>query len=249
MLPRFRLALAVLALASLTFAGAALAPQVARATQGDAPPPGRILSVQGRATVEAAPDAARLRLGVSVTRPTAGEAYQQATATVQQVVAALRRAGVADRDLQTADLTLVPEYRWDKEAEQQKLVGYRAQATLTVTTRDLARAGALADAAVGAGANLVHGIEFFVWDAGALKQQALERAADDARAKADRLAARFGTAVTGVARIQVLDGDANPPPPVVRAMPASVPVAQAEAEVLPGTLRWQVTVSVDFTLR
>lgn len=235
--------------AGLVLLGAAaftLAPGAPRAAEAPAEPAPRLLSAVGRATVEARPDAARVSFGVSHLAPAAATAYGQVAETSQRIIAALREQGVAEAEIQTTGLSLQPEYQYDKEGVQH-LRGYRATNNLTVTTRNLAAVGSLVDTAVAAGANSVGGIAFFAWDSAALVQEALDRAVDDARSKAERVAGRLGAAIAGVQRISVMDEVGGGPPPVPFER-AAAPML-APMPVLGGTIRFQVSVSADFILR
>src|SRR6195952_4415566 len=132
-----RFALPLLMAASLIPA-AAFAQQIS----GPAPTmaPGSTLltvSAEGRAT--RAPDLAVFSAGVASTGKTAGEALSANAADMTRVIAALKRAGVADRDIQTSNLSLNPVY-----AEQRRLpdgrtddtppliTGYQVSNTVTV---------------------------------------------------------------------------------------------------------------------
>jgi uncharacterized protein YggE len=115
------------------------------------------LSAFGEARVD--PDIATISLGVETLGPTAGEAMQANAAQMAKVVAALKRAGIADRDLQTSNLSLSPQYVYEQN-QPPKLSGYQASNQLSVTVRDLAKLGAAVDATVAAGATNVSQISF-----------------------------------------------------------------------------------------
>jgi uncharacterized protein YggE len=79
------------------------------------------------------------------------------------VMASLRKAGIAEKDIQTSNLNLNPQYRY-VENQPPELVGYQASNQVTVTVHDLKKLGAAVDATVGAGANHVQGISFGLED-------------------------------------------------------------------------------------
>src|SRR5690606_30642834 len=106
------------------------------------------LSAYGETKV--APDMATITLGVTTEAPTAAAAMQANAAQMSRVIAALKKAGLADRDIQTSQLNLSPQYRYEQN-EAPKLVGYQASNQVTLTVRDLGRLGQVVDATVAAG--------------------------------------------------------------------------------------------------
>ena len=107
------------------------------------------LSAHGEARTE--PDMATITLGVESTEPTAARAMAANAARMTQVVAAIRHAGVAARDLQTTSLNLGPQYVYAQD-QPPRLTGYKASNQLIVTVNDLSHLGEIADATVAAGA-------------------------------------------------------------------------------------------------
>ncbi|TXI86857.1 MAG: DUF541 domain-containing protein, partial [Cupriavidus sp.] len=127
------------------------------------------LSAYGETRV--APDMATINLGVQTDAPTAAEALKANGTRMNQVMAALKKAGIAERDIQTSNLNLNAQYAYEQN-QPPKLTGYQASNQVTVTVRDLSKLGAAVDATVNAGANTVNGISF-----GLVNPQAAEDAA------------------------------------------------------------------------
>ena len=111
------------------------------------------ITVVGTGTVETVPDEATFSFGVVTKGRTASEALSANAAEAQRVIAALVRAGVERKDLHTDVVSLSPRVSDNGET----ILGYSAENSVSATIRDLARAGAVVDAAVGAGANQVSG--------------------------------------------------------------------------------------------
>lgn len=235
---------------------AALVPAAASAQQvpGPAPAmaPGNTLltvSAEGRAT--RAPDLAVFSAGVASTGKTAGEALAANAADMNRVIAALKRAGVADRDIQTSNLNLNPVY-----AEQRRLpdgrtdnappriTGYQASNTVTVRQRNLAEFGKVIDTLVSAGANQVNGPSFQVDNSDAATDEARIDAVRKARARAELYARAAGLKLVRVLTISESGGIA-PPMPMYRMAMAE---AAAPTPVAPGEVALNVTVSVQFEL-
>lgn len=170
---------------SLPIAAAALAllaaGQPARAA--DAPAP-TLLTLTAQGSVKSAPDEATLSVGVRTDAPDAAGALADNARRMTEVFAALRRAGVAEKDVQTSGVSLQPSYEYP-QGQPQKLVGYTAINTVAVQVLDLARLGDVIDSAVASGSNQLGGVSFGLRDPTA--------AEDAARAEAVRtLAARAG---------------------------------------------------------
>jgi uncharacterized protein YggE len=131
------------------------------------------MSAQGEVRIK--PDIVTLSLGVTSEAATAQAANAEASQKINAVVQALKSAGVAARDIQTQYVQLTPRYSDHSNAPRQ-IVAQEASSTLTVTVRDLARAGALLDLSVGAGANLVQGVRFGLADPTVPQRQARDQA-------------------------------------------------------------------------
>ena len=118
------------------------------------PASGAVLDVvaEGRAT--RTPDLATIRAGVVTQAATASEALKENSGRVARVLSELRRAGVAARDLQTAQVSLQPQYRYG-ENQPPILTGYQAVNSVAIRFRDVARAGPILDALVAAGARVL----------------------------------------------------------------------------------------------
>lgn len=206
-------------------------------TTPDTPIQPRTVAVGGTGRVTTAPDVVELRLGVAVTRPTAGAAQAEAAAAMTAVLGALREAGIDDRDLRTEGLSLQPvmDYRNDGPPE---LRGYELRNGVVARLRDLGRLPAAIDGAIAAGATTLDGVRYDVEDRAAAEAAARDAAVADALAKAAALAAAAGAALGPV--LSVVEGhDAPPMPfPVARgaklmAMDAApTPVEAGESEIV-----------------
>jgi len=101
---------------------------------------GTRLDISATGEVTRVPDIAIISTGVVTRSATAGGAIQQAAARMARVRSALKSAGVDDRDIQTSNLSLNPDYRYDNN-QPPKLIGYQASNTVTVRFRDIASSG------------------------------------------------------------------------------------------------------------
>jgi uncharacterized protein YggE len=237
--------------------GAASAP--AFAEQGPAPvveAGHTLLTVNADGKSTRTPDLAVFTAGVASDAPTASSALAANSRNMAAVVAALKQAGIADRDIQTSNLNLDPVYAPPKrlpdgsyEPGPQKIAGYRVNNTVTVRQRKLDEYGKVIDTLVSAGANQVNGPSFTMDSPDA----ALDEARADAVAKAKARAALYARAAgLHVVRIVSISegGGASPVQPVMYrrvAMAATAPAA-APPPVEAGELELGASVTVQFEL-
>jgi hypothetical protein len=144
----------------------------------------RQVTVIGLGEVRASPDTAHIQLGVGTERRTAQEALKENNVQANEVVTKLVELGIEEKDIQTSNFSIYPTY----DDNGRIITGYRVSNIVAVTIRNLDEAGELLDQVVQVGANRVHGIRFSVDDPSDLLAQALDRAMDNARAKARQLA-------------------------------------------------------------
>lgn len=223
---------------ALVFAVADRGPRVAaQSAQAGTGTPSTI-TVLGEGRVDATPDVGWLTVGVQTMAPTAQEAHQQNAEQMNQVVTSLRGLEVGERDLRTSGLSLSPVFTRPGE-----ITGYRAQNNLTITVRDLSRAGELFDAAVAAGANTGGSVSFGLADPSAVRHQALAAAIADARAQAEAVARAASLHVRGIRTITE-EGVSLPPP---RPLPAiALPAAERATPIQPGEQQVTARVRVVF---
>jgi len=204
---------------ALLAASCASTPQVTVQNTGSGTDAGGIL-VTGTGEVAGTPDTLTLTMGVSVVRPNVGEAVGDAARLADALIGKLKDAGVAEKDIQTANYSIVPEY--DYRNETQTLRGYRVNNTVIVKLRDLDRAGEIIDTASAAAGNevVVQGVAFAIDDDSALVVAARKKAFEEAKAKADQLA-RLGGVTLG-APVSITE--------TANAMP--VPFARTEAAAM-----------------
>jgi uncharacterized protein YggE len=115
------------------------------------------------------------------------------------MLAALRKAGIADRDLQTSVVSVSPAYDYSADTNPPKITGYTVTNLVAATLRDVAKLGEAIDGALEAGATSIDRLAFGVSSQPEVEQQARAKAVADARAKADVLAEAAGVSISGVA--------------------------------------------------
>lgn len=216
-----------------------------KAAPGDTEPD-HTISVAGQGKVTVTPDMARVQLGVQVQKPTGKAARDAAAAAMSAVVAAIRKQGVGDKDIQTTQVSLSAVYDYPTGSAP-VLRGYQLSNQVLATVRDLSKISDVIDSAVRAGATSVDSIGFDVSDRTAAEAQARQAAAADARAKADVYAKALGLSITGVASVAE---QASTPIWYGREYAAGAPVGDAAAPtpVLPGSTDITITVQVAFLI-
>ncbi len=223
-------------------AAALVAAVVAVALPADAAEPDtrRGLTVAGTNVARVVPDTAEWSFGVQARAASARGAVRAATSRMEAVAAAVRRAGVARRDIRTEHVSLYP-----RVAEGSGRVdGYEASSTVSAVVRTLSRAGAAVEAAVGAGAVEVYGPSLTRSDADEQYRLALDGAYEDAKAKAERLAAKVGVSLG--APTAIVEGSTGSVEPYAGDAAAA---AGGEAfSVEPGRTGITATVTVTFAI-
>ena len=211
-----------------------------------ASPPEHTLSVSGSGRVSISPDTADLRLGVTATAKTVGDARADAAAAMTAVLASLRSLGIADRDMQTTILSLQPVYDYTSNTNPPRLTGYTLTNTISVTIRDLAQVGDAIDGALAAGATSLDSVAFRVADPAAAEKQAREAAMADATAKASTLAGAAGVSIIGVQSIS--ETSAPTPWPIYYGEAAGAAVKDVQTPVMAGTSEVSISVSVVYVI-
>jgi uncharacterized protein YggE len=162
------------------------------------------ITVIGTGAVAVEPDEAVVHVSVTVTGETVAEARDEAASLMADVLDAIRATGIADRDLQTANLSVQPVYEYDDGVgtrDGTRVVGYRVDNGVRVTVRDLDALAAVVDDAMDAGATGLDGVTFRVSDPSAAEAEARRLAVDDARARAEALAEAAGVTLGRVLAI------------------------------------------------
>ena len=199
------------------------------------------LNLNAVGEVRIAPDMATVNFGVVTEAATAQEAMAQNATRMNQVAAALRRAGVAERDIQTSGLNLQAQYDY-QENQPPRLRGYQASNRVTVRVMDLSKTGATVDAVVAAGVNQIDGVSFGLKDPSAAENEARIKAVQALQAKAQLYAQALGVQLGGIRSLNEGGGYTAPPPmPVMYAMRAG---AQADTTSISGgelSVRIEVT--------
>ena len=200
-----------------------------------------LITVTGEGQIETAPDMATISLGVTTTAKTAKNAMAENARQLEIVLGNLKAAGIDSRDLQTAGLSLGPN--WTNSNSGAKIDGYTASNQLSVRVRNLDQLGAILDAVVKDGANTLNGVQFGLIDPSPQLDEARKRAVADARHRAELLAKAAGSALGPM--VSITEGGGNSPAPQFksfgRAAMESMPVEAGELALSASvTVIWQL---------
>lgn len=232
------LALAVLALAAL-FAGCSVNPAAAQTQPitvnlNDDETQINSVSVSATGTIKVMPDIAYVTAGVVTQNKKSKTAQSDNGEAMNAVFTALKAAGLTEDDIDTVGYSVYPMYDYS-EGGNGKITAYQVTNTIRISVRELARVGEIIDIAAEAGANTDFSIQFTLEDEDAFYNDALTKAMEEAKAKADTLAAAGKFSIGGV--LQVSEGGYSYAPMYEYAMAddlkanGATPVSAGELEV------------------
>jgi uncharacterized protein len=196
------------------------------------------ITVVGTGSASAVPDVADWSFGVQSDAGSAADALAAASASSRKIVAALRAAGIERRDIRTEQVAVYPRMTSDGRSVE----GYTATASVSAVVRDIGRAGDVVDAAVRAGANQVYGPTLRLSDDRAQYRAAVDAAFEDARARAEAIAANAGLALG--APVAIVEGGRYGGPVPLDARAA----AESDVAIEPGTQDITATLTVTFAI-
>lgn len=220
-------------------AGGKLTAEAAPVPGVEAAGPG--ITVVGSGSADAVPDVSDWSFGVESQAESAAAALTGNAESMKRLIDVLKEAGVDKDDLRTEQVALYPRTSDDGRS----IVGYTASSTVHATVRPLSRSGAIVDAAVAAGANQVYGPSLCFSAAEAQYRAAVDAAYDDARARAEAIAAKAG--VTLGAPVAIVEGGGGLPEPVYDRT-AGAEAAASGIPIEPGEQKVGATLTVTFAI-
>jgi uncharacterized protein len=214
---------AVLAAYILAFPAVADAQTMAHAALS-----GTRLEISVRGEVKRVPDVAVISTGVITQSADAATVMRDNAARMARVLAALKRAGVADKDVTTSAVNLSPQYRYNNN-QPPVITGYQANNQVTVRFRDITRSGAILDALVKEGSNEINGPSLTIDKPEAALDEARVAAITAGRARAEVYANAAGMKIKRIISISENDGMSVVPRPMMTMMAKS---AEADTVIM-----------------
>lgn len=206
------------------------------------------VSVSGTGRSIVTPDRFTFNVGVQTVAATVDDAVTENNRRTASVIAALKKAGAQDKDIQTSQFSIYPQQDY-QQGKLPRIVGYQVSNNISVRSTKVADAGRLLGIAVAAGVNNSSGINFEVSDPARGREQGLRAAFDDARAKAALLAQAAGRTLGRALLISEGVQHEPPPRPMMRTMAMEAQVASADIPVESGSQEVVFNVTATFELR
>ncbi len=235
---------------ALLIGAATLAPVVATAQDVVAVRPlsGTRLDISATGRVSRVPDLAIISAGVVTKSATASGAIADNAARMERVRAALKRAGIADRDIQTSSINLNPDYRYENN-QPPVLTGYQASNNVSIKFRDIRNTGKILDALVAEGANQINGPSLTIDKPETAYDEARIKAIAAGRARAELYARSLGMRVVRLIAVSEGGGYNRPPMPYAADAIAVTGQRVAKTEVDPGSQDLEITLAMSFELQ
>lgn len=203
-----------------------------------------VLVVSGEGKVSLTPDIAFINAGVETMMEDAAKAQQENARVMARIIAALKAAGIQEKDIQTTNYSVSVEYDWN--VQPRKLIGYRVTNNVRVSMRQIDRVGGILTSLAEAGANHFYGITFGVENQAKAYEEALQKAIASAKSEAGVMAKAAGVTLGRPVAIQ--EGYAPITFPI-----ADMGMARAEAAVatpiMEGQLEVHATVTIVYSIR
>lgn len=206
---------------------------------------GTRLEISVRGEVKRVPDVAVISTGVVTQSADAATVMRDNAARMARVLAALKRAGVADKDVTTSAVNLSPQYRYNNN-QPPVITGYQANNQVTVRFRDITRSGAILDALVKEGSNEINGPSLTIDKPEEALDEARIAAITAGRARAEVYANAAGMKIKRIISISENDGMSVVPRPMMTMMAKS---AEADTAIMPGEQSLGMTVTMVFELQ
>lgn len=204
------IAIAALAAVSVYGLGATASAEANLEATANAPAPG-VLTVTGTATTTLEAERMIVRFGVESLYFGPLDALRDNSQRMNSVIAALESIGVDSDEISTANFEIRPQYKYDRNIDENVFQGYRVENTVVVNTDRIDEAGLIIEAAVGAGADVVESVSFAASEeTKAAARQTLQVAATtNAIQKAETVLNELGQRITGVEYVSINEGGYN----------------------------------------
>jgi len=204
-----------------------------------------LLSVSAQAEAKRVPDVATISAGVVTQAADANAAMRANAVQMDKVMAAIKAAGIAERDIQTSGINLNPQYKY-VENQEPTITGYQANNTVNLKVRDIGKLGKVLDALVASGANQVNGPSFEIDQPEEAYDEARRGALEKAQARAAMYAKTLGVRVRRI--VSISEGAGFQPPRPMPMMAMARGKAEMDTAVSPGETTLSANLDVVFEL-
>jgi uncharacterized protein len=209
----------------------------------------RTVSVSGQGEIQAEPDRAFVTLGIEARKPKLEEARATVTKAVDSVLKLAAELKIDSKLVRTTRLTVQPEYNWEGNVRERKLIGYYVARQVEIDLRDLEKLGQLLERAVDLGVNQIGDPRLDSSKRRDLEREALAKAVADARLNAEALAKAAGATVGAPRTISASSGFVPPPAPMrAKVMMAAAESSDASQTYQSGQMTFNGTVEIQYDL-
>ncbi len=205
------------------------------------------VTATGEGKALAAPDQAEMSFGVTTQGTDSKKVLDDASKQAEKIIAALKKAGVDDKDLQTSGVNLYPQQDY-REGQAPRITGYQASVQVRATIKKIDSTGDVITAAAGAGATDINGPTFTLSEQATSRAEAIDKAVADARARAEIMAKAAGKSIGDVVSISE-SGVSVPPIYYYGDARGAAKDALASVPIEAGTLDVTANVTVVFELK
>ena len=206
----------------------------------------RTISVNGTGIVYITPDIAYINIGVHTEDPEVGLAVNNNSLKSQAVIKAIKDLGVADKDIQTTNFSVINSIQYDPVTGVQSGTTYTVDNTVVVTIRDLAKLSDLLDSVIQAGANNINSVLFDIAEKSAAVQQARLLALENAQDLASELTKGLGVTLGAVQSLSYYE---NSPSPYFGKGGDSIGSGTSTTPINPGQMQLTVNVSISYEIK
>jgi uncharacterized protein len=216
------------------------------------------LSLTGTATTMVKPDKVTVSLGLETTNKTANAALAANSKIMNEVIDALKAAGVKDNETSTSSFSISPNYNSSQSssntATRTIIIGFTVSNSIQIQSTNINNTSKWIDTAIAAGANTVDRIDFILSDKKLeeTKTNLIKQAMQDARAKADIVASAAGMKVAGIRSINLNEFAIQPPfppPPIPLAKQSLVAAEARPTPIISGQQEVTTNVGIIFIIR
>lgn len=204
----------------------------------------RTINVNGDGEISVAPDIAYVSFGVITEKSSVAEAQINNSATANNIIADIKKAGVASEDIKTSNYTISPKYNYDEKTGNSTVVGYIVTSTLSVTVKNISSVGSVIDTAITNGANNSNGITFGVSNYEKYYNMALANAISNAKSKAQAIAACIDVKLSIPTKITENSSGVPTEYPVFDNAPTKSISGGQDMTIEPGTYKVKANVSL-----
>ena len=208
---------------------------------------GTLLNVSAQAEARRVPDVATISAGVVTQAADGNTAMRQNAEQMAKVMAAIKAAGIAEKDIQTSGISLNPQYRY-VENEAPSITGYQATNTVSLKVRDITKLGKVLDSLAAQGANQINGPSFEIDQPEPVYDEARLAALAKAKARAETYAKALGLRVRRIVSISEGGGGGFRPMPMMAMAAGRANKMEMDTAVSPGETTVSVNLDVVFEL-